>query len=137
MKNKILMAISLMIAIVVLSSYIVTNYNYHPTYSSQPPQGYTGATGAYCTSCHSSYSLNNSGGSVSTTGLPSANYTAGTTYNFSITTTHSVADRKKWGFSIIALNSAGSPVGTFSSTNPNAALNGSELSHFNAVATGS
>lgn len=35
----------------------------------------------------------------------------------------------------MALNKAGQPVGTFSSTNPNVATNGTELSHADAVTT--
>ena len=123
--------------IVTVISFWVTNISMRsPTFSSQPPDGLTGATGNYCTNCHSSFAINSGGGSVTTSGLPAATYTPGTEYNFSITIAHTVADRKKWGFSIIAINSAGTPVGTFSTTNPNAAINGSELSHFDAVLTG-
>lgn len=102
-------------------------------HSDQPPQGYTGAGGLYCTACHNTNPLNNPGGSVTVSGLPEINYTPGTSYNFSITTTHSSANRRRWGFSIIAINSQGQSVGTFSSSNPNAAVNGEELSHFNAT----
>jgi hypothetical protein len=104
-------------------------------YSSQPPQGYAGADGSYCIDCHNSYPINNGGGSIDITGLPDAGYTPGTTYNFSLTTTHSAADRKKWGFSIEARNAFNQTVGTFGSSNANAAINGSELSHNRAVIT--
>ena len=53
--------------------------------SSNPPSGYSGATGDYCNSCHSSYPLNSGGGSVSVNGLPGYTYTPGQTYNFSLT----------------------------------------------------
>lgn len=102
-------------------------------HSAQPPEGYTGADGLYCTNCHSTNALNNAGGSISSSGLPATEFTAGTAYDFSITTSHSASDRKRFGFSITARNSAGLPAGTFSTTNTNAALNGDELSHFNAV----
>jgi len=105
-------------------------------YSSVPPEGHTGADGAYCTQCHNSNSLNSGGGNVTVTGLPANTYTAGASYNFSLTTLHGVANRVRWGFSIEARNSLGMAVGTFSTTNPNAGLNGSELSHKNAVSTG-
>ena len=108
---------------------------YSPNSSFIPPRGYTGATGLYCTNCHGGNTLNTTGGSVSTIGLPLGNYVASGVYDFSLTIQHSVANRSRWGFSIIALNSAGSPVGTFSSTNPNAAVNGNELSHFSAPTT--
>jgi Reeler domain len=104
-------------------------------HSLAPPQGYTGASGAYCTNCHQGNTLNNAGGSVTVNGLPDNGYTAGTAYNFSITTTHAAADRKRWGFSITARNSQNQDIGTFSSTNPNADNNGAELSHANAVVT--
>lgn len=103
-------------------------------FSSQPPTGRTGATGNTCRGCHGSFPLN-SNGSVSITGLPSTGYVPGTAYPFSLTITHNTADRKIWGFSIKAVNASGASVGTFSSNNSNAALNGSELSHDNALTT--
>lgn len=105
--------------------------------SFQPPQGHTGADGVYCNQCHSTNPLNSAGGSVVVTGLPSTGFTGGTTYNFSLVTTHSQADRNRWGFSIEARNSLNQSVGTFSTTNANADINGSELSHKSAVVTSS
>ena len=100
-----------------------------------PPTGYTGANGPVCTDCHGGSPVNFPGGNVTISGLPTTEYIPGQTYNFSLTITHSVADRVRWGFSIAAKNSANQDVGTFASTNPNAAVNGSELSHFSAVST--
>lgn len=133
MKKYLLIILLISTGILTISS---TMKEYHPAYSSQPPQGYSGVNGFYCNSCHAG-ALNQLGGMVTATGLPDS-YVAGSTYNFSITITHSVADRIKWGFSIEARNSANQSVGTFSTINPNAAPNGSgnELSHFNAVTTG-
>ena len=105
----------------------------HPTFSGVPPTGRTGATNSYCNSCHAG-ALNFSGGNVQVSGLPSS-IVAGVVYNFSLTISHSVSDRQKWGFSIVAKNSAGVNSGSFSTTNPNAAPNFDELSHNNAVAT--
>jgi hypothetical protein len=99
---------------------------------SVPPQDHTGASGAYCINCHSG-NLNESGGGILINGLPDDGYTAGASYSFNININHAAADRKRWGFSIIAKNSAGVTVGSFTSTNANAATNGEELSHFNAV----
>lgn len=104
-------------------------------FSSNPPSGYTGATGDYCTSCHSSFSLNSGGGSVTTSGLPIGNYVAGQQYNFSLTISHGAANRRRWGFAIKAVNGAGQNVGTFSSTNSNATVSSGELVHNNAVTT--
>jgi len=104
-------------------------------FSSVPPEGYTGASGDYCVSCHSSFSLNSGGGSVVATGLPSGAYVPGQAYNFTLKISHGAADRKRWGFSIKAVNSVGAQIGTFTSTNANAAPNGEELSHNNAVTT--
>ncbi|MEO6221165.1 MAG: choice-of-anchor V domain-containing protein [Ginsengibacter sp.] len=105
--------------------------------SFRPPQGATGATpGVTCSNqsvgCHSSFPDNSGGGSVTVTGLPTI-YTPGVTYNFSLTITHGLADRTRWGFSILANNSGGTTIGSFSSTNPNASPNGAELSHGSAT----
>lgn len=102
--------------------------------SSRPPQGHTGAEGRYCNNCHSSFALNSGGGSVTATGLPAGSYVQGQAYDFSVTISHA-AVRNKWGFSIAARNAAGQSVGTFSATHPNAAPNGNELSHNNAVSS--
>lgn len=106
------------------------------SFSVIPPTSMTGANGPTCQACHSSFGLNSGGGSVTINGLP-AQYTPGQAYPFSITITHGAADRKRWGFSIEARDADGNNIGTFTSTNPNAALNvnGSELSHLNAVTT--
>ncbi len=133
MKKYLLIITLVFIGIITLSS---TMKEYHPTFSSQPPSGLTGSNGSYCNNCHGG-ALNSGGGLVTATGLPTS-YSAGVQYNFSITISHGAANRTKWGFSIEARNSANQPIGTFSTTNPNAAVNGStdELSHFNAVTTG-
>jgi hypothetical protein len=99
----------------------------------QPPTGHTGSTaGINCTTgCHSGNPLNNAGGSVVINGLPSS-YTPGTAYTFSVVITHNTADRIRWGFSVNAVGTNNNNVGTFSTTATNAAVNGTELSHFNA-----
>lgn len=102
--------------------------------SFQPPQGSTGAANVYCTQCHSG-SLNSVGGSVEIIGLPDAGYTSGVIYTFSLKTTHSAANRRRWGFSMEARNSLNQTVGVFSTTNANAGINGNELSHLSAIST--
>lgn len=130
MKTKLLSTTCLLFVAVALTSSFMKKA--HPFFSSQAPTGYTGATtGQNCTNCHGGESLNSTGGSVSATGLPSSGYTAGAQYNFSITTTHSLANRFRWGFAVSAKNSAGNDVGSFSTTNPNAIVSGGEISHFN------
>ena len=104
-------------------------------YSSQPPQGYTGAEGSTCVDCHSSFRLNSGGGSVSVTGLPTSEYEPGKKYDFSLTITHGATDRKRWGFSIKAVTGASASTGSFSSTNDNAKQNGEELSHSDAISS--
>lgn len=128
-KNFITLSVVL-ILFVLLSSFSVLISSF------RPPQGYTNADGDNCTACHNTNQLNSNGGSVALTGLPEAGYTPGTAYTFSLTTTHRTADRRRWGFSIVARNSANQQVGTFSSTNANAGINGAELSHQTAVSTG-
>lgn len=102
-------------------------------YSSQPPPDHTGAPSGNgtCANCHGN--LNNGGGSVVVNGLPTS-FDPAQTYSFSVTITHPTI-RQRWGFAISAVNSNDQPVGSFASTNPNAALNGSptELTHNNAV----
>lgn len=100
-------------------------------YSMQPPFNYTGADGpSTCAQCHGN--LNSGGGGIATSGLPTGSYTEGQQYDFSISLAHP-ATRGRWGFSIAARDANNQPVGNFSSTHPNAALNNGELSHFGAV----
>ena len=124
--KKLYVALSLCFCVVLLESGI--------KYSSVPPQGRTGATGTTCRSCHGDFALN-SNGSVSISGLPTSGYVNGTGYPFSLTITHTTADRMRWGFSIKAVNSTGASIGSFSTTNSNAGNNGSELSHNGAPTT--
>ena len=104
-------------------------------FSGQPPTERTGATGSYCTSCHTGNARNAAGGSVALTGLPVGGYVPNQTYPLSLTITHASANRTRWGFSIAAVNAGGAPLGTFSTTNANAATNDTELSHNDAVST--
>lgn len=106
-------------------------------FSSQPPSNYSGAPGGgICRDCHNSFALNSGGGGVTVNGLPST-FQPGQTYPFSITISHGTADRTRWGFEINARNAANTGIGTFASSNPNAALDGgpSEIAHFGAVFT--
>ncbi|MFZ4059435.1 MAG: choice-of-anchor V domain-containing protein [Ferruginibacter sp.] len=136
MHKNLLKIMAFLIVLVAVTATAFTNHKVHPLRSFQPPEGYTGTTpGVYCADCHGGNALNNFGGSVNALGLPVDTYTPGAQYTFSITTTHSAADRRRWGFSIAARNSLDEPVGTFSSTNPNVGINGSELSHLSAVTT--
>jgi hypothetical protein len=136
MHKNLLKIMAFLIVTVAVSATAFTNHKTHPLSSFQPPQGYTGTTsGVYCNGCHGGNVVNNAGGTVNAIGLPVDTYTPGQQYTFSITTTHSAADRRRWGFSIAARNSLGQSVGTFSSTNTNAGTNGNELSHLSAVTT--
>jgi hypothetical protein len=121
---------SIVLAILVIPTFFSFT---KPIFSSVPPQGYTGATGSYCSTagCHSSFLLNSGGGNVTTIGLPTS-ITLGTTYNFSTVITHAVADREKFGFAIKAVDASNTTVGTFSTTNANAFVSGTEITHFNA-----
>jgi hypothetical protein len=125
MKNKSTLLIITVISLAIISYASVKH-------ASAPPTGYTGASGTYCTSCHTGSVINPAGGSVVATGLPTSSYVPGQTYTFSIKITHSASNRTRFGFSIAARNSYGSVIGTFSTTNPYAAVNGSELGHSGA-----
>jgi hypothetical protein len=136
-KNLLVVSI-LIISIAALSSSFVSFH--HPLSSFIPPQTYTGALGYSCINCHAGNPLNNTGGSVAVSGLPTGSYTAGTQYNFSLTITHGAADRTRWGFSMAARNSVGAPVGTFSTVDPDpnvnhAIVNGDDFSHYAAQFT--
>ncbi len=100
--------------------------------STVPPQGYTGAAGRHCNNCHGGSALNSGGGTISLSGLPSGGFSPGTAYDFSLQINHGTSDRRRFGFSIEARNSAGQKAGIFSTTNQNAATNGDELSQINA-----
>ncbi len=113
--------------------------------SFRPPAGSTGVSpGVTCsnngTGCHNTFADNSGGGMVTATGLPLVYTPNSAAISFSVTVSHGAADRTRWGFSIVAVNSSGTPIGTFNSTNPNAAINtndpaAKELSHFNAPIT--
>lgn len=134
-RNKIPFAAITLISFFVMA--LLTSSVFSPSSSSIGPQNYTGASGSYCTSCHTSYALNSGGGSVTLTGMPASVFDASQTYNFSLNINHPVADRNRWGFAIKAVNLAGASIGTFSSSNNNATVSGSELVHFNAPGTAS
>lgn len=117
--------IVLMVLFIITTSSVLSSF--------RPPQGSTGATpGVTCsnngTGCHASFPVNSVGGTITATGLPTV-YTPGASYTFSITITHGMADRTRWGFSVAAQNSSGTTIGTFSDNNAFAAPNGTELSH--------
>jgi hypothetical protein len=138
MQKNILVIFILVFSIAILSSSFVSFH--HPLYSSIPPAGLTGAVplNGNCSGCHGN--LNSGGGAVTVAGLPASNYTAGSVYNFSLTITHGATDRGRWGFSMAARNSAGDPVGTFSTVDPDpnishAAVNGNDFSHYAAPFT--
>jgi hypothetical protein len=100
------------------------------------PGGYTGAEGVTCDNCHGGInSLNPPGGAVVISGLP-ATYTPGTKYDFTVTINHGSANRTRWGFAMKAVSN-GSPVGTFTETNPNVFINSidREIGHSSAPST--
>ncbi|MBC7851725.1 MAG: T9SS type A sorting domain-containing protein [Chitinophagaceae bacterium] len=124
MKKTYLYTLVILVLVAFLSAAAVN-------YSMQPPFNYTGADGpSTCAQCHANF--NNGGGAIFTTGLPDTNFIAGQSYNFNVNLSHPTT-RGRWGFSIVARDANNQPVGTFSSSNPNAALNNGELSHFGAV----
>ncbi|MFY7965887.1 MAG: choice-of-anchor V domain-containing protein, partial [Chitinophagaceae bacterium] len=133
MKNKLVITI---LSITIVCSIFISSTK-SVQFSSVSPDGYTGATGVYCTNCHSDYPLNAAGGNVMLQGLPTGNYVPNATYNLSLKINHFTNDRTRWGFAIKAVNNAGNAVGTFSTTNTNAYINGDEISHFYAITTSS
>lgn len=131
-KKTIKIPLTLLLIVTGVALCALTSSVFAPSSSGLAPQGYTGATGQYCTTCHASYGLNSGGGSVTLTGISASGFNASQAINFSLAINHPVADRNRWGFAIKAVNSVGASVGTFSSANPNAIVNGTELAHYNA-----
>jgi Reeler domain len=128
MTKKLLVLLSGFFMIVIFSSQTF--------FSSQAPSGYTGEFGNTCTGCHNSFAVNSGGGGVVVNGLPSGTYTAGQSYPISVTISHGASNRTRWGFALAARNTFGETVGTFTSTNANAALIGdAEIGHQSAVIT--
>jgi hypothetical protein len=115
---------------------LITGFSSQSFFSGQAPSGYTGEFGNNCSSCHSSFAVNSGGGGVTVTGIPAGSYTAGQSYPISVTISHGASDRTRWGFALAARNTFGETIGTFISTNPNAALIGdAEIGHQSAVVT--
>ncbi|MFZ1528168.1 MAG: choice-of-anchor V domain-containing protein [Ferruginibacter sp.] len=102
------------------------------------PSGYSGAPtlNRTCRNCHNDFALNNAGGSVSVTGLPTGSYVAGQTYNFSVTISHA-SPAAIWSFALKAVVSgtSGTALGTFSTTNANVHIASSEIKTSNAVSS--
>jgi hypothetical protein len=113
-----------------VSSVLVILYGFGVYRSLQPPYNYTGADVSTCAQCHGN--LNSGGGTISAPGLPVAGYMKGQAYDFNILVSHPEL-RGRWGFAITARDANNAAVGTFTTTNPNAALMIDELSHLNAV----
>jgi hypothetical protein len=113
-----------------ISSVLFILYGFGLYRSSQPPYNYTGADVSTCAQCHGN--LNSGGGTISAPGLPVAGYMKGQAYDFNILISHPVLSGR-WGFAITARDANNAAVGTFTTTNPNAALMIDELSHLNAV----
>jgi hypothetical protein len=113
-----------------ISSVLVILFGFGVYRSLQPPYNYTGADVSTCAQCHAN--LNSGGGTISAPGLPVAGYMKGQAYDFNILLSHPEL-RGRWGFAITARDANNAAVGTFTTTNPNAALMIDELSHLNAV----
>ena len=114
--------------IICVTVYFISEANLK--YSTRLPFNYTGAEGSTCAQCHGN--LNTGGGSVVTLRLPDSTFAEGQAYDFVVHVSHPSL-RGRWGFSITARDANNQPVGSFSSTNPNAGPNETDLSHFMAV----
>jgi hypothetical protein len=76
------------------------------TYVDGPPANYTGAPGeSTCVDCHSSHSLNESGGSMTISGIP-ASYMPGAVYPLTVHVART--GQSRWGFEMTALKADGS-----------------------------
>jgi len=126
-QKKILLLTSVLVIIIFSSS---------TQFSSAPPSGYTGVNGYTCANCHGGFPVNNAGGGITVTGLPTGSYVPGQSYPITVTINHGSANRARWGFSLAARNAVGQAAGTFTTTNPKTTLIGSaEIGHNAAVVT--
>jgi hypothetical protein len=115
---------------------LIITFSSQSYFSSSAPVGYTGEFGNTCAGCHSSFALNSGGGNVVVNGLPTGSYNPGQSYPISVTISHGSSNRTRWGFALAARNTNGEAVGTFTSTNSNAALiSDAEIGHQSAVVT--
>jgi hypothetical protein len=117
-----------------ISGILILNSFKTPLFFNAPPSGYSGAPtqNRTCVNCHNDFALNN-GGSVTVSGLPVGNYTAGEVYNFSVMIQHA-AGASIWGFELKAvISGTGTAIGTFSTTNTHATVVSNEIKHNNAV----
>ena len=78
-------------------------------FSSNPPNGRTGAPGeSTCIACHNSFPLNSGSGEITMTGLPES-YSAGQDYDLTVTLAD--PDASRWGFELTFLDEAGDSMG--------------------------
>jgi len=105
-----------LLALLLLLFSFFKNADYANSSSGTPPANMTGApgTGNACTSCHSP-GTGGSGAVVVTFNGGVNQYVAGQTYNMSVTV--SQTGQKRWGFSMVARNSANQNTGTWIPTN--------------------
>ena len=93
--------------------YILIGYTTVSGFSSNPPDGRTGAPGeSTCADCHGN--LNTGPGGITITGDPS--YAPGDTIDLTITVRH--AGQSRWGFQITALSEFNYPLGTLLVVDP-------------------
>lgn len=128
MKQKIILLLCLFLLLAFLR-----NANYANSSSSTPPSGMTGAPGtsSTCTSCHSPGSGGDGFVNITFNG-GSNQYTSGQTYTMSVTV--SQTGQKRWGFSMVARNSANQNTGTWIPTNTDSKVYSSSthIGHKNA-----
>lgn len=101
--------------------------------SSQPPQGYSGSNGFTCNSCHGgSLGVN---GNVQLIGMPTT-FAENVEYPIMVRITTTNGGIRRWGFQLEVRNTADEPMGTFSTTNANVAVQATnEVSHNSAPFT--
>ena len=101
------------------------------SYATVPPEGYAGDPpyNRYCTSCHTG-TLNSGPGRVYVSGLPTL-YEPSTTYTLTVVVWDSTANR--YGCEMVAKDTAGNVVGTFTEAGPNTNVTpGGYATHDNA-----
>jgi hypothetical protein len=124
--------IAILVMAIIISSYSIKS----PLSNPNPPTTNTGAPtqNRTCVRCHSDFTLNTAGGSITATGLPVGSYVPGQVYNFSVTISNATP-MQVWAFAMKAVISgtSGTALGTFSTANANVNLSAGEIRNTNGA----
>lgn len=106
--------ICLLVATLLAGAILMLTAGSALAFSSNPPNGRTGAPGeTTCTACHNTFPLNSGSGEITLAGFP-AEYNPGEEYD--VTVTLADPDASRWGFSLTVLDGANDSAGEITVT---------------------